>query len=229
MPDEVGTETTRSDAPSVDDSLFGDATAADDKPAAAVEEEDSTDQTEQDGQGSDDAGEQDAGTEAAEDEQGSDDAGEETGSSDDLKVVVSIKGGRAVIGVQKPSADPAHRDLRRPRPDRAGPGGAGGDGEGQGQVGGDAQAPGLREVRSPAQASQPASAGDGAGRGRRGRDGPGTADTETLLGSLSAKHGGGRRNGCGDLPCRSIYAAFFAFRNNREGRIMNEPRNPPRA
>ena len=64
MPDEVGTETTRSDAPSVDDSLFGDATAADDKPAAAVEEEDSTDQTEQDGQGSDDAGEQDAKTEA---------------------------------------------------------------------------------------------------------------------------------------------------------------------
>ena len=134
MPDEVGTEATRSDAPSVDDSLFGDAPAAedknatvvegedasgkdeqdpqvpgdaaDDKPAAAVEEEDSTDQTEQDGQGSDDAGEQDAKTEAAEDKQAADDAGEETGSSDDLKVVVSIKGGKAVIGVQKPSADP---------------------------------------------------------------------------------------------------------------------------
>ncbi len=106
MPDDIGTETTRSDAPSVDDSLFGDAPAADDKPAAAVEEEDSTDQTEQDGQGSDDAGEQDAKAEAAEDEQAADDAGEETGSSDDLKVVVSIKGGRAVIGVQRPSADP---------------------------------------------------------------------------------------------------------------------------
>ena len=106
MPDDIGTDTTRSDAPSVDDSLFGDAVAADDKPAAAVEEEDSTDQTGQDGQGSDDAGEQDAKTEAAEDEKAADDAGEETGSSDDLKIVVSIKGGRAVIGVQKPSADP---------------------------------------------------------------------------------------------------------------------------
>ncbi len=106
MPDEVVTEATRSDAPSVDDSLFGDAPTADDKPAAAVEEEDSTDQTEQDEQGSDDAGEQDAKTEAAEDEKAADDAGEETDSSDDLKIVVSIKGSRAVIGVQKPSADP---------------------------------------------------------------------------------------------------------------------------
>ena len=106
MPDEVGTETTRSDAPSADDSLFGDAPAADDKPAAAVEGEDSTDQTEQDGQGSDDAGEQDAKAEAAEDEQDSDDAGDEAASANDLKVIVSIKGGRATIGVQRPSADP---------------------------------------------------------------------------------------------------------------------------
>ena len=106
MPDDIGTDTTRSDAPSVDDSLFGDPPAADDKPAVAVEEEDSTDQTKQDGQGSDDAGEQDAEAETAEDEQAADDAGEETGSSDDLKVVMSIKGGRATIGVQRPSADP---------------------------------------------------------------------------------------------------------------------------
>ena len=108
MPDEVGTDTTRSDAPSVDDSLFGDEPAAYDKPVAAVEveEEDSTDQTEQDGQGSDDAAEQDAKAEAAEGEQGSDDAAEQADASDDLKVVVSIKGGRATIGVQKPSADP---------------------------------------------------------------------------------------------------------------------------
>ena len=33
-------------------------------------------------------------------------AGDETGSSEDLKVVVSIKGGRATIGVQRPSSDP---------------------------------------------------------------------------------------------------------------------------
>ena len=52
MPDEVGTETTRSDAPSADD------------------------------------------------------AGEQAGGLEDLKVVVSIKGGRATIGVQRPTSDP---------------------------------------------------------------------------------------------------------------------------
>ena len=46
----------------------------------------------QDGQGSDDAGEQAAG--------------DETEASEDLKVVVSLKGGRATIGVQQPSSDP---------------------------------------------------------------------------------------------------------------------------
>ena len=57
MPDEVGTETTRSDTPSADDA----------------------------------------------EEQA---VGDETGSSEDLKVVVSIKGGRATIGVQRPASDP---------------------------------------------------------------------------------------------------------------------------
>ncbi len=106
MPDEVGTEKTPSDAPSVDDSLFGDVSAVEDKPDADVWEEDSTEQTEQDGQGSDDAGEQDGKAKAAEDEENADEAGEETSSSDDLKIVVSIKGVRATIGVQRPSADP---------------------------------------------------------------------------------------------------------------------------
>ena len=90
MPDEVGTEATRSDAPSADDSLFGD--AADDTEAAVADEQDANEETAQDPQGSDDAGEQDAG--------------DETGSSEDLKVVVSVKGGRATIGVQRPSSDP---------------------------------------------------------------------------------------------------------------------------
>ena len=71
MPDEVGTKATRSDVPSADDSLFGD--AADDTEAAVADEQD---------------------------------AGDETGSSEDLKVVVSLKGGRATIGVQQPSSDP---------------------------------------------------------------------------------------------------------------------------
>ena len=77
MVDEKGTEATRSDAPSADDSLFGDKTD-DAAPAAAVEEGDSNDAA---------AGEQDAPPE-------------------DLKIVVSIKAGMATIGVQQPSSDP---------------------------------------------------------------------------------------------------------------------------
>ena len=90
MPDETGTETTRSDAPSADDSLFGE--AADDTEAAVADEQDSNEESAQDPQGADDAEDQAVG--------------DETGSSEDLKVVVSIKGGRATIGVQRPSSDP---------------------------------------------------------------------------------------------------------------------------
>ena len=90
MPDEIGTETTRSDALSADESLFGD--AADDAAAAVAEEQDANEETAEGQQGSDDAEEQ-----AVEDE---------TGSPEDLKVVVSIKGSRATIGVQRPSSDP---------------------------------------------------------------------------------------------------------------------------
>ena len=85
MPDETGTEATRSDAPSADESLFGD--AADDAVAAVAEGEDSKAETQQD-------------------PQGSDDAGHEAAPPEDLKVVVSIKGGRATIGVQQPSSGP---------------------------------------------------------------------------------------------------------------------------
>ena len=104
MPDENGTEATRSDAPSVDDALFGD--AADDKTAAAADEQDSDAENAQEQEASGDAGEQDSKTEAEQDSQGSEDGEDEAASTDDLKVVVSIKGGRATIGVQRPSADP---------------------------------------------------------------------------------------------------------------------------
>ena len=87
MPEENGTETTRSDATSAGDSLFGD--AADD---AAANEQDANEDAAQDPEGSAAAGEQAVG--------------DETGSSDDLKVVVSVKGGRATIGVQQPASDP---------------------------------------------------------------------------------------------------------------------------
>ena len=85
MPDETGTQTTHSDAPSVDESLFGD--AAGDTEAAVADEEDSNKQTAQEAQGSDDAEDQ-------------------AGPPEDLKVIVSVKGGRVTIGVQRPSADP---------------------------------------------------------------------------------------------------------------------------
>ena len=85
MPDERGTETARSDALSADESLSG---GASDDAAAAV------------------ADEQDADTEAEQDQQGSDDAEEQTGAPEELTVIVSIKGGRATIGVQRTSSDP---------------------------------------------------------------------------------------------------------------------------
>ena len=81
MRDETETEATRSDATSADESLFGE--KADDTEAAAADEQD-----------------------AEQDPQGSDDADEQAGQPEDLKVVVSIKGGRATIGVQQASSDP---------------------------------------------------------------------------------------------------------------------------
>ena len=90
MLDETGTESTRSDALSADEVLFGD--AGDDAAAAVAEE-------------------QDASEETALDPQEADDAEEEAGSPEDLKVVVSIKGGRATIGVQRPSSDPYIESL----------------------------------------------------------------------------------------------------------------------
>ncbi len=85
MPDENGTEATRSDAPSADESLFGD--AADDTGAAVADE-------------------QDANKEPDREEQAPDDAEEQAGQPEDLKVVVSVKDGKATIGVQQPSSDP---------------------------------------------------------------------------------------------------------------------------
>ena len=82
MPDETGTEATRSDAPSADESHFGDAT--DD---AVAEEQGADKETEQGGQAPDEAE-------------------ENAGPQEELKVVVSIKGGRATIGLQRPSSDP---------------------------------------------------------------------------------------------------------------------------
>ena len=85
MPDEIGTETSRSEAPSARESLFGD--TGEGEAAAVVEEGDSKRET-------------------AQNRQGSEDAAEQAGSPEDLKIVLSIKGGRATIGVQRTSSDP---------------------------------------------------------------------------------------------------------------------------
>ena len=51
-------------------------------------------------------GGEDSEGKTAQDQQGSDDGEEKAGPPEELKVVVSIKGGRATIGVQQPSSDP---------------------------------------------------------------------------------------------------------------------------
>ena len=172
MSDEVGTETTRSDALSADESLFGD--KADDAAAAVADE-------------------QDADKEAEQDPQGSDDAGEQAAPPEDLKVVVSIKGGRATIGVQRPSADPhieSFDDLDESALTREV---IGGDRKGASQVGRRAQA--SRLTRDPL--PQPGvgtrrGQGAAAGRGRRGRGNPAAArDAEAVLGD--ARRRAGRR------------------------------------
>ena len=94
MPDENGTEATRPDAVSVEESIFGDvADKADDTPAEAVEEQDASGDAAQDAQSPAEDGDKP-------------DAEAQTEAANELKVVVSIKGARAVIGVQQPSSDP---------------------------------------------------------------------------------------------------------------------------
>ncbi len=94
MPDDNGTETVRSDAPRADDTLFGDAAdKTDDTDAVPAEEQDAGGNSEQDEQG-------------AADTEDKPDAEAEADAAEELKVVLSIKGGRAVIGVKQPSSDP---------------------------------------------------------------------------------------------------------------------------
>ena len=148
MPDETGTETTRSDAPSTGESPIGDAA---DGTAAAV------------------ADEQDDGEETAQGPQGSDDcrgAGRSSGRPEGGRVSQGRQGHhrRATALVR-----PAHRVVRRPGHIRADAGSPCCDRTGESQVGGRAQVSSPRETRSPGKAAAPAFAGAGAGRRRRGR------------------------------------------------------------
>ena len=104
MPDENGTEATQ-DAQNAYESLFGDKAP---KPAATAVEQEEANKTDQGRQGSDSAQNKAGGDESgtADDQVGED----ETRATEDLKVVVSIREGKATIGVQRPSSDP-HIEL----------------------------------------------------------------------------------------------------------------------
>ena len=112
--DDNGTEIHPSDVVNVEEFLFGQ--SADDGDAGIAEEPDADTDTAEEpdvarelptGDATDDAGD----LETADEPGVAEDAGEqtapaETETTEELKVVVSIKGGRATIGVQRPSADP---------------------------------------------------------------------------------------------------------------------------
>ena len=119
MTNENETVVSRKDAQSAADSLFGDST--DDQPVTVAEGEDVKLETEQDSQGSEvvegqakigeegaDESDQDPQESDIPEKQADEDQadGKETSPPDELKVVVSIKDGRATIGVQQPSSDP---------------------------------------------------------------------------------------------------------------------------
>ena len=84
------------DALSAYESLFGDAPA--NTADAAAEEQDASKETEE----TDESRENEEAPDVVQEQT----AGEETDSELDLKVVVSVRGGIATIGVQRPSSDP---------------------------------------------------------------------------------------------------------------------------
>ncbi len=113
MTDDNETGNHASDVVNVEEFLFGGVTeeTADDAPAEAEGELPNGDVA--DGTDAETPGEPDADAETAGDETGVADtaAGDqpapaETETTEELKVVLSIRGGRAIIGVQQPSADP---------------------------------------------------------------------------------------------------------------------------
>ena len=91
MPNENETGVSREDARNAEEALFGDMAA---DPADGQEAKSKTDK----------------------EPQGSDVAEQQAGPPEDLKVVVSIREGRATIGVQRPSSDPHIESFDEPDP-----------------------------------------------------------------------------------------------------------------
>lgn len=97
--EEMATEINSPDAANAEEFLFGD--AEEDEDAGVGGEQDAIERTPGDADAPDDAGEPEDPGDA-----GEQDAPSGTETTEELKVVVSVKGDRATIGVQQPSADP---------------------------------------------------------------------------------------------------------------------------
>ena len=109
MADETDTESQSPDVVNVEEFLFGTA-ATDDVPADVAEEVAGNEVMDYAGE-LETAGKSDGDTVTADEPEIAEDGEEQpapaqTETSDDLKVVLSIRGNRATIGVQRPSADP---------------------------------------------------------------------------------------------------------------------------
>ena len=110
MPNENSTELSHKDALNAYKSLFGDPeSGADD---AVAKEQDPKSEAGHHEQDSEIAGEQAGADESGPAEDTT--ADDRTSSPEDLKVVVSIKDGRATIGVQRPSSDPHIEPVEAP-------------------------------------------------------------------------------------------------------------------
>ena len=102
MPSEKDTEASRKEALNAYESLFGDAEPGPDD--AVAKEQDANSETGHHGRGSEIAGEKAGADESGPAEDPT--ADDKTTPPEELKVVVSIRAGRASIGVQRSSSDP---------------------------------------------------------------------------------------------------------------------------
>ena len=119
MNDETGTITEQADARSVADCLFGGAAEGEYEPVvesmdandgntgdAAIEELNDSAESAGEGPAVDDDGDRDEETGTVDEPGVAKDTGGQPDTPAELKVVVSVRGGRATVGVQRPSADP---------------------------------------------------------------------------------------------------------------------------
>ena len=239
MTDYNETENHASDVVNVEEFLFGGVTgekaddAEGDFPVGGAAEEVAA------GDGTDDAGdtetaqgpEAEADTDTPADEpdvaDNDDDAGEqpapgETEATDELKVVLSIRGNRATIGVQRPSADPHIESFDDPDLFGLADEFPAVVARARARWEEEPMHPGLRQARSPDPAAEPAPAGSVPGRNHRGGSGSGTAaatrDAAAVLGRAArGQHTGGGCRMAVSFPSRPYVRPFLRLRSARPG------------